>query len=192
MNVECPHCSESDQTVGVPHALSDAAHPLGPVEHGALLPPPAPAPPKVAHSKVANVLYTVAGLVGAMMVMNLGNGLPDPEETTAAYRAGYVFGPLILAVPLALAGLAVQLATKQRRAEAVRESAQVQHALWGRRHWVWQAVWLCRRCRVCFVPEGALGPGSAASPAIAVAQLPMWVTATADRAPGVPGVSATR
>ncbi|GAA4836079.1 hypothetical protein [Kitasatospora terrestris] len=137
-----------------------------------------------------SALYVVAGLISALMLTHLGDGLPEPEETAVAYRIGHVFGPLILVVPLALAGLAVQMATKQRRAEAVRESAKAQHALWERRHWVWQAVWLCRRCRVCSVPEGAVGPGSAASPAIAVAQLPMWVTATADRALGVPGVVA--
>ncbi|MET9618472.1 hypothetical protein [Kitasatospora indigofera] len=170
----------------MPRASSDPGLPLGAPERGLLLPPPPPVPAKVKRSNPAFVLHTVAGVITVLWLMNLAKGLPDPEVTDASYRLGYLMGPLILSVPLAVAGLVVQLATRQRRVQVAEEAAGARHAVWERCHRVWQAAWLCRRCRVAFFPEGAVSPDYPASPAIAVAQLPMWVTTTAERAFGVP------
>ncbi|WP_371476653.1 hypothetical protein [Kitasatospora sp. NBC_00315] len=193
MNAECPQCAESDQTVNVPHALADAVHPLGEPERGRLLPPPPPPPTAAAgHSKPAIALYAVAGVITVLWLMNMANGLPDLEDADTSYRMGYLLGPLVFSVPLALAGLVVQLATKQRRIRLAGDSAGAWHTAWERRHWVWQTAWLCRRCRVAFFPHGAISPDYPASPAIAVAQLPTWVTTTAERAFGVPESAAPR
>ncbi|MCX5208183.1 hypothetical protein OG689_02475 [Kitasatospora sp. NBC_00240] len=170
----------------MPHTLTDAAHPLGAPEHGQLLPPPPPAPAAVARSTPAVVLYTVAGVITVLWLMNVAKGVPDPEVADASYRMGYLLGPLVLSVPLALAGLVVQLATRRRRVRVAEDATRAGHAVWERHHRVWQAAWLCRRCRVAFFPKGSVSPDYPASPAVAAAQLPMWVTTTAERAFGVP------
>ncbi|MFD0258475.1 hypothetical protein ACFVH7_09395 [Kitasatospora indigofera] len=186
MNAECPRCAESDQAVSVPRASSDPGLPLGAPERALLLPPPPPVPAKTARSNPASVLYTVAGVITVLGLMHLAKGLPDPEVADPSYRLGYILGPSLLSVPLAVVGLVVQLATRQRRVRVAEEAAGARQAVWERCHRVWQAAWLCRRCRVAFFPEGALDPAHPASPALAVAQLPMWVTTTAERVFGVP------
>ncbi|MDQ0306693.1 hypothetical protein J2S46_001249 [Kitasatospora herbaricolor] len=170
----------------MPHTLTDVAHPLGEPERGLLLPPPPAAPVAVARSTPAVVLHTVAGVITVLWLMNVAKGVPDPEVADASYRLGYLVGPLILSVPLALIGLVVQVATRRRRVRAAEDATRARHAVQERRHQVWQASWLCRRCRVAFFPKGSVSPDHPASPAIAVAQLPMWVTTTAERAFGVP------
>ncbi len=192
MNAECPRCAESDQTVSVPHTLTDAGHPLGAPERGLLLPPPPPVPAAVGRSKAAVALYAVAGVITVLGLMNAANGLPDLEDADASYRMGYLLGPLIFSTPLALVGLVVQLASKRRRVQVAENGAGARHAVWERCHRVWQAAWLCRRCRVAFFPEGSISPDYPASPAIAVAQFPMWVTTTAGRAFGVPNPAGPR
>ncbi|RKE23269.1 hypothetical protein [Streptomyces sp. TLI_171] len=92
---------------------------------------------------------------------------------------GYLFGPLMFVVPLALGGLIVQLTTRRGRIRVAEDTAGVQHAVWERRHRVWQEAHLCRQCRVAFFPKGSLGPDFPGSPAMEVAQLPGWVTTTA-------------
>ncbi|GAA2745929.1 hypothetical protein GCM10010440_35680 [Kitasatospora cinereorecta] len=194
MNAVCPRCAESDRAVSVPHALTDQGHPLGPAEHSLLLPPPPPpsARAAVARSKPAIALYAGAALLTVGWAQTMSRGLPA-DVSDPGYLVGYVVVPVIIAVTMALAGLVVQLATRQRRVRAAEDAAGAQHAVWQRRHLVWQAGWLCRRCRVAFFPKGAIGPDSPASPAVAVAQLPTWVTATAaEPAFGVPEPTAPR
>ncbi|WP_431676050.1 hypothetical protein [Kitasatospora sp. KL5] len=167
--------------------MTDTGHPLGAAERGLLLPPPPQAPATVERSKPAAALYTVAGVITALWLMNVSRGVPDLEDADTAYIMGYLLGPLILIVPLALAGLIVQLATKRRRVQVAEDGARAWHAIWERCHRIWQAAWLCRRCRVTFLPKGALGPHFPATPAIAIAQFPKWVTTTAaDRTFDVP------
>ncbi|WP_033826166.1 hypothetical protein [Kitasatospora sp. MBT63] len=194
MNAVCPHCTESDRTVSVPHALTDTGDPLPATEHGLLLPPPPPPPVRATaeRSRPAMGLYIAAAVVTALWLKNLAGDLSDLQDASPAYRLGYLLGPLFLSVPLAVAGLVVQLSTRRRRVMAGEDGAAKQLAVWERRHRVWQAAWLCRRCRVAFFPMGAISPGFPASPPIAVAQLPMWVTATAEREFGVPEPAARK
>ncbi|MFJ1758386.1 hypothetical protein [Kitasatospora sp. NPDC088134] len=182
MNTECPRCATSEQTVNVPHALNDPAHPLPAPEAGQLLPPPPPPPATVRRSTPAVVLYVAAGVFTALWLLNTAN-VPGPEEADAGYRLGALLGPLLLVVPLALAGLVVQLTTRPGRVRAAERGAGAQHALWEQHHRVWRAAWLCRRCRAVFFPQGALGPDSPASPALEAAQLPGWVVTAAAQAP---------
>ncbi|WP_407915820.1 hypothetical protein [Kitasatospora sp. NE20-6] len=172
--------------MSVQSALTDTGHPLGEPERGLLLPPPPPAPASVGRSRLAVTLYAVAGAITVLWLMNMANGMPESADDEVAYRMGYLLGPLILSVPLALIGLTVQLTTKQRRARTAENEAAARHAAWVGCHRVWQAVRLCRRCRVAFFPEGAVGPHFPASQAIEVAQLATWVTGTAAQAFGVP------
>ncbi|WP_371493556.1 hypothetical protein OG871_38655 [Kitasatospora sp. NBC_00374] len=170
----------------MPHALTDTGHPLAAPEHGLLLPPPPPAPAAVERAKPAIALYAAAAVITVLGLKNMADSLPDLRDANASYRMGYLLGPLILTVPLALAGLVVQLATKRRRVKVAEDAARRRRAVWERCHRVWQAAWLCRRCRMAFFPKGAIRPDFPASPAIAVAQLPMWVTTTAEREFSVP------
>ncbi|MFC8449290.1 hypothetical protein, partial [Kitasatospora sp. NPDC057223] len=166
--------------------MTDTGHPLGAPEHGPLLPPPAPAPPAVGRSTPATALYVLACVITVFGLINVAHSLPDVKDADPAYRLGFVMGPLVFSAPLALIGLVVQLATKRRRVRAAEEGAKALHALWERRHRVWLAAWLCRRCGVAFFPKGSVTPDYPASPPLAVEQLPVWVTTTAERAFGVP------
>ncbi|MER8184480.1 hypothetical protein [Kitasatospora sp. NPDC094015] len=186
MNAECPKCATSDLTVGVPYAAADPGQPLRAQEYGLLLPPPVPAPATVERSKPAGVLYIVAGVIIGLWLTSVVRDQGDLEGANAAYRLGYIFGPLFLAVPLALTGLVVQLSTRPRRVRTAEQQAGARRALWERQYRVWQAAWWCRRCRVAFFPEGAVAPGHPASQAVPLLQFPMWVVSTAERVWGVP------
>ncbi|MFJ1707047.1 hypothetical protein [Kitasatospora sp. NPDC088346] len=192
MNAECPRCTEADQAVSVPLALADTTHPLGEPERSLLLPPPPPAPAVVGRSKPAVALYAVAAVITVLGLKSMADGLSGPQDADLAYRLGAILGPLFFSVPLALAGMVVQLTTRRRRVRAAEAGAEARRAVWERCHRVWQAAWLCRRCRTAFFPKGSVTPDFPASPAIAVAQVPSWVTATAERALGVPEPAAVR
>ncbi|MFJ6776331.1 hypothetical protein ACIQOV_36145, partial [Kitasatospora sp. NPDC091257] len=63
---------------------------------------------------------------------------------------------------------------------------------WQQLHRVRRATWLCRRCRVVFLPAASFRPDSAGSSALPVAHCPQWSVAVArqDDRPGAPTTSA--
>ncbi|MBP0454811.1 hypothetical protein J5Y04_35620 [Kitasatospora sp. RG8] len=176
----------------MPHALADTAGPLDEAARSLLSPPPAPGPAAVKRSGAATVIYAAAGLFAVVGLMGMATGGQDVEGADPGYSAGYYLGAVAVPVLAALVGLVVQLATKQRRVRTAEAGVTAQRAAWERRHKVWQAAWLCRRCRVGFFPEGAIRPDVPASAAVPVTELPMWVTTTAERVLGAPEPAVAR
>ncbi|WP_406193127.1 hypothetical protein OH807_02195 [Kitasatospora sp. NBC_01560] len=130
----------------------------------------------------------MAGLFVLLGVRALSSG-DDGDPADTAYRAGYSLGPFLLAVLLLAAAGAAQFLARRRRRLTAERQLPAQRELWQRRRQVWQAAWLCRRCRVAFLPAASVGPDVPASSPVAPEEFPLLVTATADRAFG-PGAAA--
>ncbi|MEV6972607.1 hypothetical protein [Kitasatospora sp. NPDC093806] len=186
MSAACPQCSAPDQSVAVPHALDPAAQPPLDEQTRALLappPPPQPAPHRMGGAAIC--FYSLAGVFALLAVFALTRPrVDDPTSYGTAYALGYFIGPFLL--PALFAGIAaiIHAVSKGRHGRRAAESLPQQQAFWQRNHAVWQAAWLCRRCRVAFFPDGVLRKDFAASPPIPLDQFPLWVVTAAERAYG--------
>ncbi|MFJ9448094.1 hypothetical protein ACIRRH_40695 [Kitasatospora sp. NPDC101235] len=105
----------------------------------------------------------------------------DGGSSDAAYRLGYTTGPFLLAAILLGIGLALHAAARRRRSRTAGPWPQ-KYEQWQQIHQVWRTAWLCRRCRVTFLPGVSAHPDSPASPAIPVAQFPQWLASIAHQA----------
>ncbi|KJS59646.1 hypothetical protein [Streptomyces rubellomurinus] len=160
MSVSCPLC----------------AAPLDVRTRALLAPPPDEA---VATSAAATTLFVLSAAFCPLGVVSALNDHADAGGSTA-YQLGYRIGHFVLPAILLAAGLTVRAAARRRRERAMGTNREERRA---HRQWqlhVWQAAWLCRRCRVAFIPAGALRPGCPASPAVGLEHFPQWIKATAE------------
>ncbi|WP_380280188.1 hypothetical protein [Kitasatospora purpeofusca] len=189
MSATCPQCSASDQSVAVPHALAPAARPpLDEVARVQLLPPPAPQPGRLRLNGGTITCYALAGVFTLLAVLSL-LGNRDAEQLDGAepaYVAGYLIGPFLIPFLLLLIAVVLHAVSRKGQRRRFTETLPAQQALWQRHHFVWQAAWLCHRCRVAFFPPAVLRPDVAASPPIPLDQFPLWVTTASDRTYGSP------
>ncbi|MEV7189489.1 hypothetical protein [Kitasatospora sp. NPDC093102] len=184
MTVTCPTCAAADETITVRKALLDPDHPFDPPTQELLSMPPEPR----GTAGAAITLFVLAGLFGLMGLPTLftdadgGGGSSD-----AAYQAGYHYGASLIAAILLGIGLIVHSHHRRRRSETANQWPQT-YDQWQQLHRVWRATWLCRRCRVAFLPAASLRPDFAASSAIPVTQFPQWTLTIArqDDDPGAP------
>ncbi|MFF7993302.1 hypothetical protein ACFZDG_26325 [Kitasatospora xanthocidica] len=185
MRPACPTCAAPDETVAVRKALLDADRPLDPPTRELLSLPPAPG----GTSGAAITFFILAGLLALLGLHTLlsgdGGGSSDP-----AYRIGYRYGAFLVAAVLLGIGLAVHSDHRSRRSATADQWPQT-HEQWQQLQQVWRETWLCRRCRVAFLPAAPPGPDVAASPAVPLAQFPQWTATLARRAgrPGTPAAS---
>ncbi|MFI8454559.1 hypothetical protein [Kitasatospora sp. NPDC085464] len=182
MSTTCPTCAAADDTAAVRNALLDADRPLDPPTRELLSMPPEPG----GTTGAAITLFVLAGLVGLLGLRALLSG-DDGGSSDAAYRVGYHYGALLVAVVLLGIGLTVHFDHRSRRTSTADRWPQ-SYEQWQQLHQVWRAAWLCRRCRVAFLPAAAQRPGSTApnaasvpstASAVPVTQFPQWAAAFA-------------
>ncbi|MET8542534.1 hypothetical protein ABZW03_18035 [Kitasatospora sp. NPDC004799] len=147
-----------------------------------------PPEPRTA-SGAAITFFVLAVLFGVLGLGSL-NSDDDGRITDTAYRLGYDYGSFVLSAILLGIGLAVHARHRSRRS-ATADRWPRTYDQWQQLHQVWRATWLCRRCRVTFLPAAALRPDSDASPAIPVPRFLPWAADTAqqDHRPGTPTTS---
>ncbi|GAB7188487.1 hypothetical protein ATKI12_8318 [Kitasatospora sp. Ki12] len=177
MSPTCPTCAAADETVAVRKALLDSDRPLDPPTRELLSLPPEPG----GTTGAAITLFVLAGLLALLGLHTLlsgdGGGSSDP-----AYRIGYRYGVFLVAAILLGIWLAVQSGHRSRRGDTADQWPRT-YEQWQQLQQVWRETWLCRRCRVAFLP--------ATSPAIPLERFPQWTEAVArqgDR-PGTPTTS---
>ncbi|MFF4927255.1 hypothetical protein ACFY4B_42420 [Kitasatospora sp. NPDC001261] len=187
MSTTCPTCAAADETVTVRLALLDSDRPLDPPTRELLTMPSEPR----GTSGAAVALFVLAGLMGLLGLTTLGSGDKAAGVDDAAYQLGYHYGAFLFAAVLLGIGLAVHFAHRSRRSDAADQWPRT-YEQWQQLHQVWRATWLCRRCRVVFLPAASLRPDSAASSAIPAEQFPQWSVAVArqDDRPGAPTTAA--
>ncbi|MFI8082076.1 hypothetical protein ACIF6L_14970 [Kitasatospora sp. NPDC086009] len=181
MSATCPQCEASDRSVPVSRALADTTEPLEEPVRALLAPPPEPKPAREL-SGGAIALSALAAIFAVVGILSLVRDREDLSGYDAAYRAGYLAGPFILPLILLGAAAIVELVARSRRRPGSGSPEEEAHRQPHAR--VWQAGWLCRRCRVAFFPEASIRPGFPASPAIPLEQFPHWVMTAAERAFG--------
>ncbi|GAA1961104.1 hypothetical protein [Kitasatospora viridis] len=159
----CPQCATSYHAVPVPQIHADASIPS---QARAVLAPPPPepqAPPQ--QSTGASVLFVFAGLAAGAALFSLTAGKAAPIGLPA----------ILVAI-----GVAVRSRSRDRARQAAEQAGYEQQTRHQGLLRVWQAGWLCRGCGVAFFPAGAVGPDSAASPAIEPAEYQARVIAAVD------------
>ncbi|MFE9424784.1 hypothetical protein ACFYNO_17630 [Kitasatospora sp. NPDC006697] len=166
-------------------ALSDPAEPFGPETAKLLAPPAEPRLDDVPQTKGTTALFVIGGILGVLAVMSV---LPNPNSSATQVLSN--LGRFVL--PAILLGVARSKRKEQRRAAmtAPGPAKQAEVDRWRLRMRVWQAAWVCRRCRVTFFPADSIRPDFPASPAIKVAEFPLWVMTATDRAFGPPVTAA--
>ncbi|MFF2549300.1 hypothetical protein ACFVUY_43000 [Kitasatospora sp. NPDC058063] len=182
MSTTCPTCAAADETAVVREALLDSDRLLDPPTRDLLAMPPEPG----GTAGAAITLFILAGLVGLLGLRPLLSGDDAGEVDDAAYQLGYHYGAFVLAAILLGIGLAVHFGHRRRSGTADQWPRTYQQ--WQQLHRVWRATWLCRRCRVVFLPAASLGPDSAGSSAVPAERFPQWSVAVArqDDRPGAP------
>ncbi|MFJ8627489.1 hypothetical protein ACIRD3_32270 [Kitasatospora sp. NPDC093550] len=175
MSVTCPTCAAADETVVVGKALLDSDRPLDPTTRELLSMPPEPG----GSTGAAITLLVLAGLFGLLGVRALFSD-DDGGSSDAAYRFGYHYGPLLVAVILLGIGLTLHTDHRSRRTGP---ADQWPHTVeqWQQLQRVWRETWLCRSCRVAFLPAASLRPDSSPSPAVPLPQFPQWVVTVASQ-----------
>ncbi|MFC9327355.1 hypothetical protein [Kitasatospora sp. NPDC057015] len=185
MSVTCPACAAADETVAVRKALLDSDRPLDPATRQLLSMPSEPGG-TTGGAIVAFVLGGLFGLLG-LHALFFGDG---GGSSDVAYQAGYRYGSLIVAAILLGIGLTVHFDHRSRRSDTADEWPRT-YEQWQQLHRTWRESWLCRRCRVAFLPAGSVRPEFAASAAIPVAQFLQWTVTIArqDHRPGAPSTT---
>ncbi|MFD8749886.1 hypothetical protein ACFV0O_02685 [Kitasatospora sp. NPDC059577] len=173
MSVSCPTCAATDGTVAVRKALLDADRPLDPQTRELLSMRPEPGK----STGAAITLFVLAGLAGLVGLRTLLSG-DDGGSSDTAYRVGYHYGGFLVAAILLGIGLAVHADHRSRRSDTA-DRWPGTYEQWQQLQQVWRETWLCRRCRVVFLPAGSLRPGFPASPAIPVTRFPEWTESVA-------------
>ncbi|MEV0537958.1 hypothetical protein [Kitasatospora sp. NPDC050463] len=186
MSATCPTCEAADETVAVHKALQDSDRPLDPPTRELLSMPPEPG----GTSGAAITLFILAGLFGLPGLHTLLSG-DDGGNSDAAYQVGHRYGTFLVAAILLGIGLAIHSNHRSRRNDTADQWPRT-YEQWQQVHRVWRATWLCRRCRVAFLPAASLRPDFAASPTVPVAQFPQWtvVIARQDDRSGGSGLAA--
>ncbi|MER6298942.1 hypothetical protein ABT247_05120 [Kitasatospora sp. NPDC001539] len=172
MNITCPTCASADETVAVRKALLDSDRPLDPPTRELLSMPPEPG----GTTGAAITLFVLAALFGLLGLGTLFRG--DAGSSSTAYQVGYHYGALLAAAILLALGFIAHSYHRSRRRNDTATQWPRTYDQWQRLHETWRATWLCRRCRVAFLP--------AAPSAVPVAQFPQWAAAVArqDDGPG--------
>ncbi|MGA5821521.1 hypothetical protein ACPC54_27080 [Kitasatospora sp. NPDC094028] len=168
MSATCPTCAAADDTVAVPKALLDTDRPLDPPTRELLEMPPEPK----GTSGAATALFALAGTCGLLGLGKLLTGGSDGASPDPAYQFGYRYGALIIAAILLSIGLVVRSEHRDSRGDTADRWPQT-YEQWRQLREVWRTTWLCRRCRVAFLP--------AASPGIPLTQFWQWTAAIARR-----------
>ncbi|MFJ9950663.1 hypothetical protein [Kitasatospora sp. NPDC091207] len=187
MSATCPQCAMPDRSVPVSHALVDTAQPLDEPLRALLSPPPEPPPAREGLSGAAIALSVLAAVFCLLGVLSLIRNRGELAGYDPDYRVGYLMGPFVLPLILLAIAAIVEVVKRSRRSRASGGpgAGTPEEVARRKRHLlVWQAGWLCRRCRVAFFPEASIRQGFPASPAIPLEQFPLWVMTAAERAFG--------
>ncbi|MFE2724222.1 hypothetical protein [Kitasatospora sp. NPDC059327] len=184
MSATCPQCATPDRSVPVSHALGDTAQPLDEPLRALLSPPPEPPPAGEGLSGAAIALSVLAAVFCLLGVLSLVRNREELAGYDPAYRTGYLMGPFVLPLILLAIAAIVEVVKRNRRPRVSGAGSPEEVARRKQHLLVWQAGWLCRRCRVAYFPEESIRPGFPASPAIPPEQFPFWVMTAAERAFG--------
>ncbi|MFJ2864008.1 hypothetical protein [Kitasatospora sp. NPDC087314] len=186
ISITCPTCAAADDTAAVQDALLDADRPLDPPTRELLAVPPE----RGATTGVAVTFFVLAGFFGLLGLRTL---LPrdDGGSSEAAYRVGYHYGALLVAAVLLGIGLTVHSDHRSRRRDTADQWPH-DHGQWQKLQRVWRETWLCRHCRVAFLPAAAVRPEAAAASCVPITQFPQWTAALARQGAGRPGPPAGR
>ncbi|MFD7902677.1 hypothetical protein ACFV4F_38595 [Kitasatospora sp. NPDC059722] len=139
-----------------------------------IAPPPPPRLVRPSGGCALAIVVAVAAAWALAMLPLLTSGDKGAGQNSAiAFTV--LGGPFVLAAVL----LIIQRSRTRRRSQKAFEAHSVVYPSFAT---AWSAAYLCLRCHVAYVPEGALGIG--ASPAVPVHRFPDLVASTAARLRG--------